>query len=71
MTSQKRKPHPLGWGGCHVIGSWDIELDIIVKDNQELHVFMRDLKTQFGEIIGKHTFISAVEERMLNPLRGE
>ncbi len=54
-----------------VIGSWDIELDITVKDNQELHYFMRDLKTKFGEIIGKHSFISAVEERMLNPLRGE
>ena len=51
------------------IGSWDIELDIIVRDNPELHEWMRDLKTQFGEIIGKHTFISAVEERMLNPLR--
>ncbi len=53
------------------IGSWDIELDIIVRDNSELHEFMREIKTKFGEIIGKHTFISAVEERMLNPLRGE
>ena len=53
------------------IGSWDIELDIIVRDNSELHRFMREVKTKFGEIIGKHTLISAVEERMLNPLRGE
>jgi len=54
-----------------VIGSWDIEVDIIVRDNAELHEFMRDIKTKFGHIIGKHTFISAIEERMLNPLRGE
>ena len=52
------------------IGSWDIELDIIVRDNAELHEFTRELKTKFGSIIGKHTFVSAVEERMLNPLRG-
>ena len=51
------------------IGSWDIELDIIVRDNAELHDFTRELKTKFGHIIGKHTFVSAVEERMLNPLR--
>lgn len=53
------------------IGSWDIEIDIIVKDNTELHEFTREIKTKFGHIIGKHTFIGAVEERMLNPLRGE
>jgi len=50
-------------------GSWDIEVDIIVRDNAELHEFTRELKTKFGHILGKHTFISAVEERMLNPLR--
>lgn len=53
------------------IGSWDIEVDIIVRNNEELHEFMRDIKTRFGNILGKHTFISAIEERMLNPLRGE
>jgi len=52
------------------IGSWDIELDIIVRNNAELHDFTREMKTKFGHIIGKHTFVSAVEERMLNPLRG-
>jgi len=52
------------------IGSWDIELDIIVRNNAELHNFTREMKTKFGNIIGKHTFVSAVEERMLNPLRG-
>jgi Lrp/AsnC family leucine-responsive transcriptional regulator len=51
------------------IGSWDIEVDIIVRNNEELHEFMRDIKTKFGPILGKHSFISAIEERMLNPLR--
>jgi Lrp/AsnC family leucine-responsive transcriptional regulator len=52
------------------IGSWDMEVDIIVRNNEELHAFMRDIKTRFGHILGKHTSISAIEERMMNPLRG-
>lgn len=52
------------------IGSWDLEVDIIVRNNEELHTFTREMKTRFGQIIGKHAFISAIEERMLNPLRG-
>ena len=51
------------------IGSWDIEVDVIVKNNRELHNFICDVKTKFGNIIGKHYSISIVEERMLNPLR--
>lgn len=51
------------------IGSWDIEVDLIVRNNTELHNFIRDIKTRFGGIIGKHHFISVVEERMLNPIR--
>jgi len=53
------------------IGSWDMELDIIVRNNEELHNFTREIKTRFGHIIGKHAAITAIEERMLNPLRGE
>jgi Lrp/AsnC family leucine-responsive transcriptional regulator len=54
-----------------VLGSWDIELDIIVRNNEELHNFMREIKTKFGHILGKHASVSAIEERMLNPLRKE
>ncbi len=53
------------------IGSWDMELDIIVRNNEELHSFTREIKTRFGDIIGRHAAITAIEERMLNPLRGE
>jgi len=53
------------------IGGWDIEIDVIVRNNSDLHEFTRELKTKFGHIIGRHSFISIVEERMLNPLRGE
>jgi len=53
------------------IGSWDMEIDIIVRNNEELHEFAREIKTKFGHIIGRHAFISAVDEWMLNPLRGE
>ncbi|MEK6978730.1 MAG: Lrp/AsnC family transcriptional regulator [Candidatus Micrarchaeota archaeon] len=52
------------------IGSWDLEVDLIVRNNLELHEFTREIRTMFGHIIGKHTFISIIEDRMLNPLSG-
>jgi DNA-binding Lrp family transcriptional regulator len=51
------------------IGSWDIEVDIIVEDVMELHRFLLEIKTKFGHLIGRHAYIAAIEERMLNPLR--
>jgi hypothetical protein len=53
------------------IGSWDLEVDIIVENTVELHKFIQEAKTKFGHIIGKHVYVAAIEERMLNPLRGE
>ncbi|MFH1221626.1 MAG: Lrp/AsnC family transcriptional regulator [Candidatus Micrarchaeota archaeon] len=53
------------------IGSWDIEVDILAEDVVELHHFINEVKTKFGNIIGKHSYVAAIEERMLNPLRGE
>lgn len=51
------------------IGSWDIEVDVIVENTAELHKFITEIKTKFGHIIGNHKYISAIEERMLNPIR--
>ncbi|MFA5077012.1 MAG: Lrp/AsnC family transcriptional regulator [Candidatus Micrarchaeia archaeon] len=51
------------------IGSWDIEADVIVRNNSELHEFTRDLKTRFGNVLGKYDFIAVIDEKMLNPLR--
>ncbi|MDO8553864.1 MAG: Lrp/AsnC family transcriptional regulator [Candidatus Micrarchaeota archaeon] len=51
------------------IGSWDIEVDIIVENTLELHRFITEIKTKFGHIIGNHKYVSAIEERMLNPIR--
>jgi len=53
------------------IGSWDMELDVIIHDTKDLHKFLLDIKTKFGSIIGKHSYVAAIEERMLNPIRGE
>jgi DNA-binding Lrp family transcriptional regulator len=53
------------------IGAWDIEVDIIVRNINELHEFITDLKTRFSDIIGKHTFITAIHDSLYNPLRGE
>jgi DNA-binding Lrp family transcriptional regulator len=51
------------------IGGWDIELDVIVHNINELHYFIADLKTKFAPIIGKHTFITAIFDSLYNPLR--
>lgn len=51
------------------ISSWDIEVDVIVRDVVELHKFISEIKTKFGTIIGRHVYIAAIEERMLNPIR--
>jgi len=51
------------------IGSWDIEVDVIVENTEELHKFITEMKTKFGHVIGNHKYISAIEERMLNPIR--
>jgi DNA-binding Lrp family transcriptional regulator len=50
------------------IGSWDMEVDIIVEDVVELHEFLRDIKTRFGQLIGRHAYIASIDDRMFNPL---
>jgi DNA-binding Lrp family transcriptional regulator len=51
------------------IGSWDIEVDVIVETTLELHKFILEIRTRFGQIIGKQSYVSIIDERMLNPLR--
>lgn len=51
------------------IGNWDIEVDVLVDDVVELHRFISDIKTKFGNVIGRHVYVAAIEERMLNPIR--
>lgn len=50
------------------IGSWDMEVDIVAEDVVELHAFLRDIKTRFGHLIGRHEYIAAIDDRMFNPL---
>lgn len=52
-----------------VIGTWDIEVDILVANNTELHSFIQEIKSKFGHILGKNEYLAVVEEQMLNPLR--
>ncbi|MBI5223309.1 Lrp/AsnC family transcriptional regulator [Candidatus Micrarchaeota archaeon] len=51
------------------IGSWDLEVDLIVENTQELHNFLTEIKTKFGHIIGSHHHLAVIQERMLNPIR--
>ncbi len=51
------------------IGSWDMEVDVVVKDISELHHFILGIKTEFGQMIGTHAYLAAIEERMPNPMR--
>lgn len=51
------------------MGSWDMEVDIIARSNEEMHGFVREIKTKFGDFIGRHEILLVVAERTLNPLR--
>ncbi len=51
-----------------IMGGWDMEIDVIVRNNEELHDLTREIKTKFGHIIGRHAFITVVAERTRNPL---
>jgi Lrp/AsnC family transcriptional regulator, leucine-responsive regulatory protein len=50
------------------IGSWDMEVDILVDNNTQLHEFTRDLRTKFSGILGSYEYISVIEDRMCNPI---
>jgi DNA-binding Lrp family transcriptional regulator len=52
-----------------IMGSWDIEVDAIFKNNEEMHAFVREIKTKHGDFIGRHEILSVVAEKTLNPLR--
>ncbi len=52
-----------------ILGSWDLEIDAIVENNEELHDFIRGIKTRFENVVGQHMIISVVAEVVRNPLR--
>ena len=52
-----------------IMGSWDMEVDIIARNSGEMHDFVREIKTKFGDFIGRHEVLSVVAEKTLNPLR--
>lgn len=51
------------------LGQWDMEVDIIVRNNRELHEFSKELKEKFEHMIGNHTTVSVIDEWMPNPMR--
>ncbi len=51
-----------------IMGGWDMEIDVIVRNNEGLHDLTREIKTKFGHIIGRHAFITVVAERTRNPI---
>jgi len=52
-----------------IMGNWDMEVDVIAHNSEEMHNFVREIKTKFGDFIGRHELLSVVDERTLNPLR--
>jgi len=48
------------------IGSWNIELQIDARDNQEFHKIFRDFKNQFNEVIKDHETLLMIKEHKLN-----
>ncbi len=35
----------------------------------ELHEFIQDIKTKFGQLIGTHAYIAAIHDSVFSPLR--
>jgi DNA-binding Lrp family transcriptional regulator len=48
------------------IGSWNIELQIDARNNQEFHKIFRDFKNQFNEVIRDHETLIMINEYKLN-----
>lgn len=43
------------WYFCQVLGPWDFEIDLDVKDSAEFRSILRGIKLQFSEIIKEYT----------------
>ena len=52
-----------------VVGGWDIELDVWVRNTTELHNLVGTIKNKFGNVIRDHVNVSILRTWIPNPFR--
>ncbi|MBI2662151.1 Lrp/AsnC family transcriptional regulator [Candidatus Woesearchaeota archaeon] len=73
LTPEKEKQlityvasHPHGMQYLKLIGSWDVELEFEVKDDEQLHEILLEIRNQFSEIIRDYDTLLIRQEHKLN-----
>ncbi len=73
LTPEKEKQlityiasHPHGMQYLKLVGSWDVELEFEVKDDEQLHEILLDIRNQFSEIIRDYDTLLIHQEHKLN-----
>jgi|SRR3989338_919766 len=73
LTPEKEKQlityvasHPHGMQYLKLIGSWDVELEFEVKDEEQLHEILLEIRNQFSEIIRDYDTLLIRREHKLN-----
>ncbi|MBS3159360.1 Lrp/AsnC family transcriptional regulator [Candidatus Woesearchaeota archaeon] len=73
LTPEKEKQliayiasHPHGMQYLKLVGSWDVELEFEVKDDEQLHDILLEIRNQFSEIIRDYDTLLINQEHKLN-----
>ena len=73
LTPEKEKQlitytasHPHGMQYLKLVGSWDIELEFEVKDDEQLHEILLEIRNKFSEIIRDYDTLLINQEHKLN-----
>jgi len=73
LTPEKEKQfitylasHPYGMQYLKLVGSWDVELEFEVKDDEQLHEILLEIRNKFSEIIRDYDTLLIQQEHKLN-----
>lgn len=73
LTPEKEKQlmtyiasHPYGMQYLKLVGSWDVELEFEVKDDEQLHEILIEIRNQFSVIIRDYDTLLIHQEHKLN-----
>ncbi len=73
LTQEKEKQfitylasHPQGVQYLKLVGSWDVELEFEVKDDEQLHEILLEIRNKFSEIIRDYDTLLIHQEHKLN-----
>lgn len=73
LTQEKEKQlityiasHPHGMQYLKLVGSWDVELEFEVEDDEQLHEILLEIRNKFSEIIRDYDTLLIHQEHKLN-----